>query len=292
MDSSKKTLSLFILVFVSALAVFGVGNFDIFTNPYLVNDDVRQQLFWMERWRDPQLFQDDFLTNYAEAYVPLGVKGIYRLASFWFDPLIFSNILTAILFSIAAGIWFAWGRLFGDDLTAFLLVVVYFLFSGFQYQIAGGLSRAFVLPLLLAYLLFVSQGRFFHAGLVILVQSFFNPYVFLLCLSAHVLIMVISFGPRVFPRAFVVTDYFSGPLGRLGFSQLSQPLQDLDRGQGFGDRPPDQITQILKKILTINAPVVLAVLFTLVNVLWFQSSTGHLISWKEMLVLVVAVVKK
>ena len=281
--SSKNTLSLFILVCVIALAVFGVGNFDIFTNPYLVNDDVRQQLFWMERWHDPHLFQDDFLTNYAEAYVPFGVKGIYRLASFWFDPLLFSNILTAILFSITGGIWFVWGRLFGDDLTAFLVAVVYFLFSGFQAQIAGGLARAFVLPLLLAYLLFVSQGRFFHAGLVILVQTFFNPYLFLLCLSTHVLIMIVSFGPRVFPGAFVVPDYFSGPLSRLGFSQLSEPLQDLDRGPGFGDRPPNQITQVIKKILTINAPVVLAMLFALVNVLWFQSSTGHLISWKEML---------
>ena len=254
---------LFLLTTVGAATVFCAGNFDIFSNRYLINDDVRQQIFWMERWRDPQLFQNDFLTNYAETYVPVGVKLIYRTASLWFDPLVFSNILTATLFALTAGLWFVWGRVFGDDLTAFLLVVVYFLFTGFQYQMNGGISRSFVFPLMILYLLFISQGKLFLSGLVLFVQPFFNPYVFLLCLFTHGLIMLVKFGPALASRAFPT---FSNLLGVTNPEELQEQTA----------------LQILKNLLVLNAPVFLAIAFTVASVAWYQSSTGHLISWREM----------
>ncbi len=263
MGNSKKMIFLFLLITVGAATVFCAGNFDIFSNKYFVNDDVRQQIFWMERWRDPQLFQNDFLTNYAETYVPIGVKAIYRTASLWFDPLIFSNILTAILFALTAGLWFAWGRVFGDNLTAFLVVVVYFLFTGFQYQMNGGLSRSFVFPLMILYLLLVSRGNLFYAGLVLFIQPFFNPYVFLLCLFTHGLIMLIKFGPALASRIFPT---FSNILG------ITNPEEQQEQ----------TAPQIIKELLVLNAPVFLAVAFTIVSVAWYQSSTGHLISWREM----------
>ena len=201
----------------------------------------------MERWRDPPLFQNDFLSLYAENYVPVGLKVIYRIGCLWFDPLLLSNILTAILFIVTAGLWFAWGRVFGDDFTAFLVVIVFFLFSGFQGQMAGGLSRGFVFPLLIAYLLFVSQGKIFHAGLVILAQSLINPYVFLLCLFAHTLFMVTMFGPRLFQKTY------------------------------------QSMLKTFKSLIILNITVILAVLFMFSNVVWYQSSTGHLISWEEMI---------
>ncbi|MGC8602149.1 MAG: hypothetical protein ACP5VS_00510, partial [Desulfomonilaceae bacterium] len=273
MDNSKNTIFFFFLVIVIATTVFCVGNLDIFSNKYFVNDDVRQQIFWMERWRDPQLFQNDFLTNYAQTYVPIGVKSIYWLASFCFDPLAFSNILTLILFVVTAGLWYTWGRTFGDNLTAFLLVLVYFMFTGFQYQMNGGLSRSFVFPLLILYLSQISQGNLFNAGLVLFVQPFFNPYVFLLCLLTHAIITLCKFGPVLLPRGFQIFSNL-GVIKRLsGFGPASNTTQEF--GQTFAE--------ILKKLLILNAPVILGITFTLVNVIWYQSNIGHLISWSEMI---------
>jgi hypothetical protein len=206
----------------------------------------------MERWQDPELFQNDFLANYSEAYVPVGVKVIYRLASLWFDPLLFSKILTAILFVVTAGLWFVWGRLFGDNLTAFIVVLVYFLFTGFQAQMAGGLSRGFVFPLLIAYLYFISRGDIFKGGVVVLVQSFFNPYVFLLCLFTQALVVSLKIAPRVFPKTFATTE----------------PISDLGK--------------FIRRLLVINIPVIIGVVFTVFNILWYQSNLGHLISCWEM----------
>ena len=252
MDTSERVIGVVILVIAVATAVFYFGNYDIFSNHYLINDDVRQQLFWMERWQDPELFQNDFLANYSEAYVPVGVKAIYRLASLWFDPLLFSKILTAILFVVTAALWFVWGRLFGDNLTAFIVVLVYFLFTGFQAQMAGGLSRGFVFPLLIAYLYFISRGDIFKGGVVVLVQSFFNPYVFLLCLFTQALVVSLKIAPRVFPKTFATTE----PISELG--------------------------KFIRRLLVLNIPVIIGVVFTVFNILWYQSNLGHLISCWEM----------
>jgi hypothetical protein len=250
--TSKKGIGAVILVMALSTSVFLVGNYDIFSNHYLINDDVRQQLFWMERWQDPELFQNDFLANYSEAYVPVGVRTIYRFASLWFDPLLFSKILTAILFVVTAALWFVWGRLFGDNLTAFIVVLVYFLFTGFQAQMAGGLSRGFVFPLLIAYLYFISRGDIFKGGVVVLVQSFFNPYVFLLCLLTQVLFVSLEIAPRVFPKTFATTE----------------PISDLGK--------------FIRRLLVLNIPVIIGVVFTVFNILWYQSNLGHLISCSEM----------
>ena len=61
-------------------------------SPYIINDDVRQPLFWMARWLDPGLYPSDLLTRYAAAYVPAGVKALYFLAAkgLGVGPILFS----------------------------------------------------------------------------------------------------------------------------------------------------------------------------------------------------------
>ncbi|MFH0959861.1 MAG: hypothetical protein V1897_14285 [Pseudomonadota bacterium] len=282
-DASDRGVGAITLVIVVAIAVFYIGNYDIFSNHYIVNDDVRQQLFWMERWQDPELFQNDFLANYSEAYVPVGVKAIYRLGSLWFNPLQFSKVLTAILFVFTAVLWFVWGRLFGDNLTAFVVVLVYFLFTGFQTNMAGGLSRGFVFPLLIAYLYFISQGDIFKGGLVVLVQSFFNPYVFLLCLVTQAVVVSLTIGPKIFPKTFegldnifsVLSDSKSGISLRSNVCESKKSQTAPEQVEGIG--------KLVTRHFILGIPVIVGVVFTAVNVLWYQSNMGHLISYSEML---------
>ncbi|HZE20762.1 MAG TPA: hypothetical protein VE082_01800, partial [Desulfobaccales bacterium] len=63
--------------------IFVWAHFQGLTNPFIINDDVRQQIYWMQQWQDPSLFRGDFLTAYARHYVPWGVKAFYWLASWW-----------------------------------------------------------------------------------------------------------------------------------------------------------------------------------------------------------------
>ncbi len=43
-------------VLVATLAVYLVAHWHTLTNPYVLNDDVRQQIFWMQQWLDPELY--------------------------------------------------------------------------------------------------------------------------------------------------------------------------------------------------------------------------------------------
>jgi hypothetical protein len=39
-------------VLVAASAVYVFAHWPALTNPYVINDDVRQQIFWMQQWVD------------------------------------------------------------------------------------------------------------------------------------------------------------------------------------------------------------------------------------------------
>lgn len=48
-------------------------------------------------------------------------------------------------------------------------------------KISGGLAQSFAFPLLIGYLVASAYDRVFTAGMVIFLQSLFNPYIFILC---------------------------------------------------------------------------------------------------------------
>lgn len=64
-----------------SLAVFLFAHWQGFVNPYAINDDVRQQVYWMQRYAEPDLYPKTLLNDYAEAYVTMGVNMCYEFAS-------------------------------------------------------------------------------------------------------------------------------------------------------------------------------------------------------------------
>ena len=120
---SKKLRSLlrvefFVILIALAIAIY--SNFPALTNRYVFCDDVRQQIYWMQQFRDPDLFKGDLLTDYAKYIVPWGVTFLYYALSFIIDPIITSKLLPVILFSISALYVFKLVRHFTDNYTAFL----------------------------------------------------------------------------------------------------------------------------------------------------------------------------
>ena len=105
-------------------AVFVLAHFQALANPFIINDDVRQQIYWMQQWQDPALFRGDFLTGYARDYVPWGVKGLYWLASWWVSPLYFSKLLPGFLFVFLAVCLFKIGTRLTDRRLGWAMVAV------------------------------------------------------------------------------------------------------------------------------------------------------------------------
>jgi hypothetical protein len=159
-------------------AVFVLAHFQALVNPLVINDDVRQQLYWMQQWGDPALFRGDFLTGYARAYVPWGVKGLYWLASWGVSPLFFSKLLPGFLFVFLAICLFKIGTRLIDRRLGWALVACLWLMPFFLDNLSGGLSRSFAAPLLALFWLGWLAQRPWVTGAALLLQALFIPYIF------------------------------------------------------------------------------------------------------------------
>jgi preprotein translocase subunit SecE len=244
------------LVVVAALTVYCAGHWASLTNRYVINDDVRQQLFWMQQWQDPELFRGDLLAEYSRNYVPWGVRLIYYAGAPLMDPVQLSKVVTGILYVITAVLLFGLGRYLRDDLTGLLLVGMFLVSTNFLFRISGGLSRAFAFPLLATYILCLAQRRLAAASFTILLQSLLNPYIMLLCLVTHCLYQA---------RRYAV------------------PLWHHMRGISLNHGDPRSSTTSLSRLFRVNLPVVAAVAVMALNyVVFADPSFGSLVSWTDM----------
>lgn len=193
-----------LLVILLSAVIFGYAHFQALTNPFVINDDVRQQIFWMQQWQDPELFKGDVLSDYARNYVTWGVKGVYRVASLGLNPMDFSKVLPGILFVFLAGCLFKIGDVLGKRPLAWMAVAVFWLMPFFLDNLAGGLARAFAAPLLAFFWLCWLRANPWGMGLALLLQALFIPYIFLLAAAAAMLAYLAGRTGRVklppFPR--------------------------------------------------------------------------------------------
>jgi hypothetical protein len=172
--------------------IFVLAHFPALTNPFIINDDVRQQLYWMQQWQDPALFKGDFLTAYARHYVPWGVKALYWLASWLMSPLYFAKVLPGLLFVFLAVCLFRIGAGLSDRRLGWMMVAVYWLMPFFLNNLAGGLARAFAFPLLALFWLGWQDNRPGVMAAALLLQALFIPYIFLITAPAVLLAWLLA----------------------------------------------------------------------------------------------------
>lgn len=164
-----------------SFCVFAWAHHAAFLNPYIINDDVRQQLYWMQRWVDPQLYPSSLLNDYARMYVPWGVQAVYYCASFFVDPIFFSKVLSGGLYVFMGTLMYLVGQRVAGRRMGLAAVSVFWLMPFFLHAISGGLARAFAGPLLVLFIYGnVCMSRQVVA-VALLLQSVFIPYIFILC---------------------------------------------------------------------------------------------------------------
>ncbi|MGA8572247.1 MAG: hypothetical protein ACLP7A_05870 [Desulfobaccales bacterium] len=168
-----------LMVGVLSAVVFFLAHLNAWSSPYVINDDVRQQIFWMQQWLDPQLFRGDLLAAYARHYVPWGVQGLYWLATWVTNPISFSKFLPGLLFIFLALCLYRLGLGIGGRGLAWTMVAVYWFMPFFLDNLAGGLARSFAAPLLAFFWLCWQEERPWGMGAALLLQALFIPYIFI-----------------------------------------------------------------------------------------------------------------
>ncbi|AGW15111.1 hypothetical protein [Megalodesulfovibrio gigas] len=172
--------ALFLALALSAL-VFSWAHGQAFRSPFVINDDARQQVAWMQGWHDPALYPDDLLTDFARHYVSYGVRGLYAVATTVVEPLVFSKILTGALYIALAGLVFCIGNRLAGWPGAWGMLCMYWIIPFFLHNISGGLARAFAGPLLALLCLGWMSGRAWMMAIALALQALCIPYMFVLC---------------------------------------------------------------------------------------------------------------
>jgi hypothetical protein len=146
------------------------------SQPNVIQDDARQHVFWMLRFRDPELFRGDLIADYFQAVAPTGYSALYRLLSVAIDPLSASKLLPPVL-GVVAGVFtfLAVRRLHPSPIAALLATVLMSRYNWEYSALASGTPRAFALPLLTALLWSVLTRRRVASVLIVALGALFYP---------------------------------------------------------------------------------------------------------------------
>ena len=163
-----------------------------FADPFIVQDDARQHVFWMQRFLDPELFPNDLIADYFQSVAPWGYRLLYRIGA-WLtiEPFTFNKLLPLPITLVIT--------LYCFRLTLALLPVPFAAFTStvllnqtlwMNSDVASATPRAFIYPLLVAFLYYVVQGKLWPCLITLLLQGLFYPQTLLLSLGVFTLRLV------------------------------------------------------------------------------------------------------
>jgi hypothetical protein len=165
---------------------------------YLVQDDARQHVFWMQQFQDGALFANDLIAQYFRSIVPAGYRAFYGFAAqLGIPPLGLSRWLPVGLGLLTTG--FCYGicvEILPIPVVGFIATFLLTQNLWTKDDLVSGTPRAFFYPLFTAFLFFLLQRRqsFWRSLLpcliLFLLQGLFYPQTLLLSCGVLVLYLI------------------------------------------------------------------------------------------------------
>lgn len=157
------------------------------TNKYVINDDARQHTYWMQQFSDKQLFRNDLLTDYAKNYQTWGFILLYRVFSFFLNPVFSGKLIPVLLLAIGALYLFKLAALIKNNYAGILAALIFIVSPYYMTWLCGGHPRSFGMVLMIASLYYLVKKDYKKVFTVILLESLFYPVTCLLTLLTYFL---------------------------------------------------------------------------------------------------------
>ncbi len=156
----------------------------MFFDPTAINNDARNQIYWMARLVDPTLFPKDFIASYfsQDCLISPIVKAIYAIAIHWASPLQVSQFFPFVLVILSTFFLFKSAELYAGHRYAFWISFAFNVYIWILKSLAGGLPRAFFYPLFFSFLWLLTSKRYGWMILCFCLQALIYPPVFFLSL--------------------------------------------------------------------------------------------------------------
>lgn len=191
----KKQVILWLVLSLIFTAIYaGIALQKAFSSEYVVQDDARVYVFWMQRFLDPSLLPRDWIANYFQSVTPTGYAALYHLMSICgISPLLFSKILPAILgFITTSYCFFLSLELLPVSMTAFLSSLLFNQTLWLRDDLVSATPRSFIAPLLLAFLYYLLRGTWLSVAVCIGLMGLFYPLGVFLCTGVLVLRLLVE----------------------------------------------------------------------------------------------------
>lgn len=163
------------------------------SHDYIIQDDARLHIVWLQRFIDPGLFPNDAIAEYYEAIEPPGCKFFYwLLAQIGIEPLLLAKILPLVLALITTIYIFNFTlQIFPVPLSGFLATLILNQNIWLKDDLISATPRAFVYPLLAAFLYYLSGKKYFLCLVIIALQGLIYPQMMLVELATMILSLFI-----------------------------------------------------------------------------------------------------
>lgn len=146
------------------------------TSPYIIQDDARQHVTWMQRFVDPGVFPNDLSADYFQSVAPWAYTSFYRLGALvGLEPIALSKCLPILLVAIASAFGFGiFQKLLPLPWASFLGVLILNKLIWLKDDIISATPVAFAYPLLLASIYFLMRGSLvpFLVAIALLGQTY------------------------------------------------------------------------------------------------------------------------
>src|SRR4028118_299425 len=175
--------TIFWLVLTLAVPLyFGFGAlYYAFSAEYVVQDDARHHVVWLQQFVDPQLFPNDLISDYFQSVAPNGFKLLYRLiAQVGIEPVVLAKVLPIILGLITSVYFFGVGlQIFPIPAGVFLSTLLLNQMFWIRDDVSSATPRAFLYPLFAAFLYYLLKRSLFPCIVAIALQGLFYPQLML-----------------------------------------------------------------------------------------------------------------
>ncbi|MEM7065450.1 MAG: hypothetical protein AAF572_20080 [Cyanobacteria bacterium P01_B01_bin.77] len=160
-SNRQKTLGL--LVSLLFALVYGLmAAQQAFAADYVIQEDARHYLFWMDRFANPNAFPNDLIADYLQSIAPVGYKLFFRTVSALttLEPQTIAKLLPLPLGLITAGFFYQLTlAVFPLPLTGVIASVLLSQSMWCAQDVASATPRAFVMPLLVPLLLYFMRQQ-------------------------------------------------------------------------------------------------------------------------------------
>jgi len=196
MFSIKKDKILLFSIAIFSLLVTLYCQFPLLTNKFAINDDVRQEIYHYERYRDSELFKDDLtITGYLKNWNPEGLDFFYFLISKIYDPVKFTKILPFFLCMLSAVYIFMIGRTLKNEKAGLLAGIIFVFFAWTRKEITvfgTGNGEDFGILFCIMFMHYYLKKDFLKTSIILILLALFYPPLLIICLLTYLFSLILE----------------------------------------------------------------------------------------------------